>query len=341
MSTFTITSNKGKNILIHHGFDYHQRRVSKNKEKVYWRCSLRQTCNATCVSNNVNVHPDQPVTVLKVGKKHTHFARHVEIEVRQVNDDIRTRAKENPNLPPNSIVQEALANITDKEVIVHLPERQGLLRNVNRHQNVHHPPLPQIMIQAEIVEPYNKTTNGRDFLQYDSGLNDPDRILIFSTNQDLRNLSNSPILLADGTFKTVPTLFQQMYTLHGIVRGYCFPLVYCLCVRKDEATYRRIGGKTVELCQQMRRPATLQPRVVLTDFEMAAMNAARATFPDATIRGCLFHFSQSVWRSVVREGLKDEYLNRAVSNQFRQLMALSFVPLEHNLEVFDDIASTD
>ena len=42
----------------------------------------------------------------------------------------------------------------------------------------------------------------------------------------------------------------------------------------------------------------LRPRVVLTDFEKAAINAFEIHFPDVVQRGCYFHFSQCIWRKV-------------------------------------------
>lgn len=66
---------------------------------------------------------------------------------------------------------------------------------------------------------------------------------IFASTVGLRILTGSDVLMADGTFKTVPPEFRQLYTIHGVVtdiasRRYVYPLVFCLCVRKHEPTYR-------------------------------------------------------------------------------------------------------
>ena len=82
------------------------------------------------------------------------------------------------------------------------------------------------------------------------------------------------------------------------------------------------------------------PGVILADFENAAQNAFRLAFPNATMKGCLFHLSQSVMRKVGELGLKvnfesDPDFNMAV----KSLTALSFVPendvLERFLELVD------
>jgi hypothetical protein len=45
------------------------------------------------------------------------------------------------------------------------------------------------------------------------------RLLIFSTPKLLSALFNSTIVLCDGTFKTRPLLFQQVYVLMGRFHG--------------------------------------------------------------------------------------------------------------------------
>lgn len=52
----------------------------------------------------------------------------------------------------------------------------------------------------------------------------------------------------------------------------------------------------------------LKPEVVLCDFELAFMNAVAEVFPGSRIQGCLFHFTQSIWRYAVTEcRLKKRY----------------------------------
>lgn len=53
-------------------------------------------------------------------------------------------------------------------------------------------------------------------------------------------MSESRIALCDGTFKVVPLIFNHIYTQHAEVRGYAFPLVYALTLRKNQQTYKTI-----------------------------------------------------------------------------------------------------
>jgi len=83
------------------------------------------------------------------------------------------------------------------------------------------------------------------------------------------------------------------------------------------------------------------PQKVLVDFEQAAVNAYTSGFPQAHIKGCFFHLSQSILRKVNSLGHKQSYEN--VLNfhvQVKCLSALSFVPIGDIPAVFSQLADT-
>lgn len=80
---------------------------------------------------------------------------------------------------------------------------------------------------------------GEDFLLHDTGFGDSERILVFSTAENLRKLGESELWFADGTFKVSPSLFYQVYTIHGSLHGTVVPLVFALLSNKTQSTYAR------------------------------------------------------------------------------------------------------
>ena len=75
--------------------------------------------------------------------------------------------------------------------------------------------------------------------------------------------------MADGTFKVVPTIFFQLYTIHFDSLGSLNPpTVYCLLPDKSRATYDRMI-QAVKLLITAANPQT----TILLDFEIGAMNA--------------------------------------------------------------------
>ena len=65
-----------------------------------------------------------------------------------------------------------------------------------------------------IPEKYKSTSKGQQFLLYDSGIHQTNRLLIFGTHQMLNLLRDTSNWYADGTFKVVPIQFYQLYTIH-------------------------------------------------------------------------------------------------------------------------------
>lgn len=121
--------------------------------------------------------------------------------------------------------------------------------------------------------------------------------------------------------------------MHGIVGPYVYPLIYCLTTRKSEETY-------VAILQHLKDQATrfgmnLAPRKIICDFERATMNAIQEIFPEALVIGCLFHWSQSVWRKAVSFGLRTRYNEEIeIKRSINLLLGLPFVPVEDMIEVF-------
>ena len=79
-----------------------------------------------------------------------------------------------------------------------------------------------------------------------------------------------------------------------------------------------------------------QPRSFICDFEQAIIAAVEIEFPHATIDGCYFHFTKSLWRKVSEVGLVVDYKNDDnLKNVIRKVMALGFLPLNFIVQVFN------
>ena len=157
-------------------------------------------------------------------------------------------------------------------------------------------------------------------------------MLLFCTDDDLQRLSQCDTILMDGTFKSCPKLYSQLYTIHGIV-GNCtsVPFVYALLPSKTRTTYYDM--LSVIRKEMARLAVTFNPTDIVTDFESAAIESAKQHFPNARLIGCFFHYCQSIWRKIQDLGLTFRY---KADKDFRQHvqthMALAFIPV-------DDIAN--
>lgn len=96
--------------------------------------------------------------------------------------------------------------------------------------------------------------------------------------------------------KVTPSIFTQLYTIHGVYRGSAFPLVFALLSDRQQQTYEKLIDELRRL-----RP-TWCPKSVMVDFEKAAINAFQKAFDTPTnqlsISGCFFHLQKSILRKV-------------------------------------------
>lgn len=254
---------------------------------IYWRCVKVTECNGSAKTSFVDlasipINSEVEVTLMKT---HLHASDQAEIVVKEKMDEMKRRARSEPNEPPAMIVQEVTSTIRDEEVLVRLRERQTLMRGINRWQNSERPQNPQTLGDVQIREPYTLTKSGERFLQLDIEVTDGNKILMFYTEPDLRRLCDSESDFMDGTFSTAPRLFYQLYSIHGVVGPYVYPLIYCLTTRKSQATYTAILTHLRD--HATRLGLNFSPRRITCDFEAAAINAVRDVLPECEISGYL------------------------------------------------------
>lgn len=290
----------------------------------------RNVCSGTIITN-YNVHSG---IILKKGKPHSHESDEIDIQVHEVVRTIKRKAREMPNAPPSSIFRDEMATVSNEEVLANLPQRNDIIRTINRVQNRMRPQIPNSLEDLHIVSPYTMTISGDQFLQYDSGADNNDRFIMFYTRDGLEKLCNSRMILCDGTFKTAPSLFYQLYSIHGIVNNYTFPLIYVLATRKDQAFYTNMLTQLKSHAEDIFN--NLNPQYISADFEIPFINAARTVFPDSTLHGCLFHYTQSIWRNAVNRGLKVPFKEvNQVRSTIQCLLALPLIPLQDIEWTFD------
>ena len=130
----------------------------------------------------------------------------------------------------------------------------------------------------------------------------PDKMVVIASDESIRLANTATWILVDGTFKTSPPGFTQMVTLLGRDQSdknsLFFPVCHILLTNKREETYQRM----FKILDSIVSLPML--RVVTTDFEKGLINAIRSwqerTYPEATLRGCRFHFSQCLMRKYMK-----------------------------------------
>ena len=319
------TSEKGKRKLIDNGHVYIKDK--SNGEKTFWKCeySRSKRCHG-------RVHTIGDSIAKRIGE-HNHSGNACRAEVLDVMHNIIDRAVTTQDGPQN-IVADAL-NLASQPALGQLTSVNNMKRVIRRARKRKGamPANPLSLQDLVIPDEFKKTLKSQDFLLYDSGQGDK-RTLIFSTHRNLQLLARSQHWYADGTFKTVPPLFAQLYTIHGLINNNIVPAVFVLMSEKTEESYRMVFSKLKQLEPSMR------PISVMTDFETATVKAFQHEFIGIQLRGCFFHFCQCLYRNIQSNGLQHRYENDAdFAMQMRHLPSLAFVPVEDVVLAFEELLS--
>jgi len=327
-----VSSNRGQDKINVHGFI-----MCKNKNcnnSYYWHCEKRDAlqCKGRAVTTFVEGQHR-----LKKFTDHNHAAEASRSNVIRIVNTLKERGKET-NETPAQIIQTTSA-IISHEAHPYLPSRDALRQTINRIRSSDLPVEPESLDELIVPEDLKKTLSGSDFLVKDIVL-DEDRILLFTTIANVRYLEQSTFWIMDGTFKTVPNIFRQLYSIHGRVgrdeNSQIMPLVYALMSRKSEECYRNLFQGLIDFGDE--NGVLLRPQFILTDFEQAAINAAHREFQGVQNKGCLFHLAQSIYRKVQASGLSVQYgTDENLSLKIRHIPALAFLPPDVIPAAFDQL----
>ena len=325
----------------------------------YWDC--KKVRDKVCKARACTKIIDGTVTVMKGPEtsRHAHPPNHDEVAAEKIKFRVKARATERATpavilqgicfscasvvicdyIMPISIAEE-LAGASGR-VLCHLPERENLKKAIRRKKRKDLPPNPNSLDELDdIPENLQVTSIGDRFLIYDS--NDTEdlengRVLVFATRRNLELLNSSQMWYLDGTFKVSPSIFTQVFTVLGTYnrnpndpqsQAVAFPYAYCLLSSKETVQYTAALQAVLSAVQEY--GIDLEPREVMSDFELAITNTVRDIFPDTRLLLCFYHLSQALYRKIQKLGLQTAYNNRdntCVKDYTHMTAALAFVPV--------------
>lgn len=314
------TSQRGKPTVIYRNYEYWSVGTNNQGEST-WRC-----CKYRLFGCKARIKVNESSVVGNVIPEHCHEGNVATALARKALGEMKTMITELGATP--KVVQGAVELKLPDSVLMALPKKTSICRTLQRQRkkNSTENALPQIPTDLNFAFPDKFAA----MLLFDSGPGN-DRLIILGNQALLDGLARADIWLADGTFKVVPEVFFQLYTIHFQFAPGINPVgLYCLLTNKSRTTYNRLLREIQALIPEA------QPRKILLDFETASMAAFAAAFPEAIITGCYFHLCQSVIRKVQQLGMKEDYdTNDVFRESIRSLAALAFVPALEVAAAFD------
>ncbi|CAF4990064.1 unnamed protein product, partial [Rotaria socialis] len=152
-----------------------------------------------------------------------------------------------------------------KAAAVILPTVIEYRSNMSKARRKITPVIPSSVI-FDIPESYQQTLSNERFLLVDLFMTrGKDRILVFSSDQQLELLFESETIFMDGTFDTTPPNFKQVYLIHAQKFGQGLPVAFCLLPNKRGKTYTELIEQLKEKANTMGKQ--FKPKRIITDYE--------------------------------------------------------------------------
>lgn len=193
--------------------------------------------------------------------------------------------------------------------------------------------LPSIDDPLNIPQEYKTTITGKRF-QLDV---DSDNMVVFIDDRGLSLLRRSAVWKLDGTFKSAPQGFKQVYTIHCRHPDINESIVVLHAFMK-----RRFKRNYKELFEAVRTAMGPEPitefttgtarnpegvrRRALFDFESGASGAFATVFPEFLVKGCRFHFAKKILSHFDQHMKTLKKDNEEVSDWLKQILGLPLLP---------------
>jgi hypothetical protein len=127
----------------------------------------------------------------------------------------------------------------------------------------------------------------------------------FSCKTNLQFLSSIDALYVDGTFKTAPKFFHQLFTICGLNNGHYVPLAFFLPVNRHQTSYEDVFGHTVSEAAKL--GVNVFPTIVYADSETAIHNTVTTVWPGCEVKAYPFHLGENWWRKIQSLGPSKQY----------------------------------
>lgn len=212
------------------------------------------------------------------------------------------------DLPINTLYNEAISKLKDGgiDMVVEVPEFRNIQHGLYNARNKSNGVLKLVCRNPEDVEVPSKF---HSFIIADYCFM-KNRIIIFCTQETKKLIPQITEFFFDGTFKSCPSPFCQLFTVHGDVGSSVettnvVPLIFVLMCDKKQSSYSIVFNL---LKQQLR----WSPSKVHCDYEKAAINAIIEEFPTVTVIGCYYHWTRCVWRKANKLGITKSGVERRI-----------------------------
>jgi hypothetical protein len=299
-----LNSQRNNTMLLYRAYVFNLH--SKNENSVRWRCSTRKCKAYIIIKHDIEVF---------CSNDHTHPNDELKIVKLSLLGKLREKAKKTQNSAVEIITRETCS--LNDESLSEIPKYSYLIDVIKKERNKRDTFIPHMKQKIPLV--LQKTLQDKPFYRI-CDIASKEKVLVFYSDISMSFAAKTTTFLIDGTFKSVPSDFCQLITVHALIFGKVVPIFFALLTSKTEENYFD--------CFKVIKEAGVKIENVIIDLEYGLKNAISRIFPGLNIYYCNFHFGQCIWRRVQFNKLGCSYRNNAsFSKVIRMYLNLAFFPL--------------
>ncbi|MPC35670.1 hypothetical protein E2C01_029100 [Portunus trituberculatus] len=316
-------TKRGKDKLIDNlGYTYNKK--MQRSHVTYWQCTVHpkhNPCQIVITQRNGDFVKNKLI--------HNHLSPIGSAIATRVSLEVKELAVKDLFKSASAIVDDVLLQEMGNSPCQSLPKPDHLARTVNRQRQKLRPTEPKDL-QFELDAAHIPA----DFLRADVTVHER-RHLIFATTQQINYLIKAKSWYLDGTFKLCRYPFMQLLTINAFVRAddhaKQVPLMFALMSGRKKSDYRKVFQELLTIL-----PAGPSVQHITVDYEKAIWKVLPEFLPDTQIKGCVFHWTQAIWRKIQEVGLQHGYThNDGTYKYLCRVMALPFLPEEEIIPIYD------
>jgi hypothetical protein len=181
---------------------------------------------------------------------------------------VQTYRAEEEDLPLRQIFDDVCRSSADAGQQISFADLETSMYKRRRRAQ---PALPTSSAEADAAVRNSRYENLNDdeFYRGVAHAGESGSALVFASDAQLELLQSATQVYFDATFKVVPTIYYQLFTVFVSFADSAFPVVYTLMSRKTQALYVKVFEKINELVPQF------APTCAMADFEEASVSAFR------------------------------------------------------------------
>ena len=328
-------SIKGNDILCDSlGYKYYRKKDSRIKpENWIWICNHQKKgsrCRGRILTRNgeksrAGIHTCSPK-----------YKPELRTEIYR---DLREQGLVQRHRSGQEMAEEYLINLPEDNMMEEhnfLPSVVNLQATINHHRRRNFPAEPKQLdfdLDFEFIE--GQANIPANFVRKDIHCNSGSRHIILASAEMLQLMHRAFTWFCDGTFKVVKKPFYQLFSIHVFVKSgdslKQVPVAFIMMSSRTKDDYISVFQELLNLLPE--NPCVQR---VVTDFESAVWGAVNEVLPNVEQKGCLFHFTQAIFRKIKRLGLQTAYeKDPGTSRILKSLMGLPFIPQEYIVPVFN------